>query len=39
MWAVNETDDGALPPCSELARIPRQEQLIGTALGLTEERL
>ncbi|GAB4819795.1 hypothetical protein N2152v2_006841 [Parachlorella kessleri] len=39
IWAVNQTDDGELPPCSHLDRIPSASQLIHAHLGLTAERL
>lgn len=39
IWAVNQTDDGELPPCSSLGRIPPPSQLKHAHLGLTEERL
>lgn len=39
IWAVNETDDGEIPPCASLDRMPEQSQLKGAHLGVTEERL
>jgi hypothetical protein len=39
IWAVNETEDGELPTCSSLERVPDKARLIHAHLGLTDDRL
>ncbi len=39
IWAVNATEDGEVPPCTRLDRVPDPAHLIHAHLGLSEARL
>jgi hypothetical protein len=37
--AVNEAEDGALPPCTALERVPAEEALMGVHRGISRDQL